>query len=121
VVEGIWGIKQKKKEKLITDKWVLLKFYKKAQNRYVRAAPRHVSSDSGPNQSEIVLTGQNFTISAHCNESPQNRWIFVISPNTGGSKYFPHKYGGFLELTRPVAADKKRTVYRGSVDQMQEE
>jgi hypothetical protein len=61
-VEGIWGIKQKKKEKLITDKWVLLKFYKKAQSRYVRAAPRHVSSDSGPNQSEIVLTGQNFTI-----------------------------------------------------------
>jgi hypothetical protein len=48
---------------------------------------------------EIVLTGQNFTISAHYNESPQNRWIFAILSNTGGSKYFPHKYDGFLELT----------------------
>jgi hypothetical protein len=46
-----------------------------------------------------VLTSLNFTSSAHWNESPQNWWIFAISPNTGGSKYFPHKCGGFLKLT----------------------
>jgi hypothetical protein len=57
------------------------------------------SAHSGPNRSEIVSTGQNFTISAHCNESSQNRWIFAILSNTGGSKYFTRKCGGFLELT----------------------
>jgi hypothetical protein len=42
----------------------------------------------------------NSKISAHWNESPQNWWIFAILLNTGGSKYFPHKCGGFfLELT----------------------
>jgi hypothetical protein len=50
--------------------------------------------------SEIVLSRLKMRISAHCNEFPQNRWIFAILPNTGGSKYFPHKCGGFLELTR---------------------
>jgi hypothetical protein len=29
----------------------------------------------------------------------QNRWFFAISPDTGGSKYFTRKCGGFLELT----------------------
>jgi hypothetical protein len=28
----------------------------------------------------------------------QNWWFFAILPNSGGSKYFPHKCGGFLEL-----------------------
>jgi hypothetical protein len=26
--------------------------------------------------------------------------FFAITPNSGGSKYFPHKCGGFLELTQ---------------------
>jgi hypothetical protein len=49
--------------------------------------------------SEIMLSRLKTRISAHCNESPQNRWIFAILPNTGGSKYFSHKCGGFFELT----------------------
>jgi hypothetical protein len=48
--------------------------------------------------SEIVLSRLKTKISAHCNESPQNRWIFTISPNTGGYKYFPHKCGGFFGI-----------------------
>jgi hypothetical protein len=46
-----------------------------------------------------TLTWLNSKINTHWNESPQNWWIFVILPNTSGSKYFPHKCGGFLELT----------------------
>jgi hypothetical protein len=46
-----------------------------------------------------VLASRNWIISAYCNEFAQNRWFFAISPNSGGSKYFPHKCGGYLELT----------------------
>jgi hypothetical protein len=60
----------------------------------------HVSTDSGVFLSEIVLTGQNRTISAHWNEFTQNRWFFAISSNTDGSKYFTRKCDDFLELTR---------------------
>jgi hypothetical protein len=49
---------------------------------------------------EIVSIRINSIISAYWDEFAQNRWIFAISPNTGGSKYFPRKCGGFLELTR---------------------
>jgi hypothetical protein len=54
---------------------------------------------SGPLLSEIMLIHLNLTISAHWNEFTQNRCFFAISLNTGGSKYFPRKCGGFLELT----------------------
>jgi hypothetical protein len=50
--------------------------------------------------SEIVLSRLKTRISAHCNEFSQNWWFFAISPNVGGFAYFPHKCGGFLELTR---------------------
>jgi hypothetical protein len=58
----------------------------------------HVSTDSGVFLSEIVLTGQNRTISAHWNEFTQNRWFFAISSNTGGSKYFTPKCDGFFGI-----------------------
>jgi hypothetical protein len=48
----------------------------------------HISTDSGPSWSEIVLADRNWTISAYCNEFPQNWWISAISPNIGGFKYF---------------------------------
>jgi hypothetical protein len=47
-----------------------------------------------------VLNGFNSKISAHCHEFSQNRWFFAILPNSGGFANFPHKCGGFLELTR---------------------
>jgi hypothetical protein len=50
--------------------------------------------------SEIVLTGVNQTISADWNQFAQYQWFFAISSNSGGFAYFPHKCGGFLELTR---------------------
>jgi hypothetical protein len=63
----------------------------------------HVSTDSGVCLSEIVLIGLNRTISAHWNKFVQNRRFFAILSNTGGSKYFTRKCGGFLELTlKPV-------------------
>jgi hypothetical protein len=49
--------------------------------------------------SEIVLSRLKMQISAHCNEFSQNWWFFAISRNSGGFAYFPHKCGGFLELT----------------------
>jgi hypothetical protein len=52
----------------------------------------------GP-MSEIVFSRLKTRISAHCNEFSQNRWFFTISRNSGGFAYFPHKCGGFLELT----------------------
>jgi hypothetical protein len=64
---------------------------------FIHVVPR--LSDSGVYLSEIVLIGFNSTISAYWNEFAQNRWIFTISRNTGGFAYFPHKCGGFLELT----------------------
>jgi hypothetical protein len=45
-----------------------------------------------------MLNGFNSTISAHWNEFVQNRWIFAILPNSGGSKYFPHKCGDFFRI-----------------------
>jgi hypothetical protein len=47
----------------------------------------HISTDSGVCYSacqKIGLIGLNRTVSAHWNEFAQNRWIFAISPNTGG-------------------------------------
>jgi hypothetical protein len=50
--------------------------------------------------SEIVLSRLKTRISAHCNKFSQNRWFFANLPNSGGFANFPHKCGGFLELTR---------------------
>jgi hypothetical protein len=67
--------------------------------RYVQALSCHASTDSEVCLSEIVLVGLNRTINAYWNKFAQNRWFYAISSNTGGSKYFARKYGGFLELT----------------------
>jgi hypothetical protein len=48
---------------------------------------------------EIVFSRLKTWISAYCNEFLQNWWFFVISRNSGGFAYFPHKCDGFLELT----------------------
>jgi hypothetical protein len=77
--------------------------------------------DSGVYLSEIVLVGFNSTINAYWNEFAQNRWIFAISRNTGGFAYFPHKYGGFLELTpmhrdRPMGELRQIYLVTGSSD-----
>jgi hypothetical protein len=70
--------------------------------------------------SEIVLCQLKIRISAHWNQFTQKRWFFAISMNTGGSKYFPRKCGGFLELTRAVDMenylDSLRTMAKAAVD-----
>jgi hypothetical protein len=60
----------------------------------------HVITDSGVCLSKIMLIDLNRTISAHWNKFAQNRCFFAISSNTGGSKYFTRKCGGFLKLTQ---------------------
>jgi hypothetical protein len=62
----------------------------------------HVSTDSGPLLSEIMLIHLSSTISAYWNKFVQNRWFFAISPNTGCFANFRRKCGGFLELTRDM-------------------
>jgi hypothetical protein len=52
-----------------------------------------------------VLSRLKTRISAYWNEFTQNRWFFAILRNTGGFAYFPHKYGGFLELTHSKLVD----------------
>jgi hypothetical protein len=99
-----------------SDKWVPSKIYKDTPNSLVclifdlsTSTLCHVSTDSGVYLSEIVLTQLKARISTHCNEFSQNRWFFAILPNSGGFKYFPHKCGGFLELTLKT---KGISVYR---------
>jgi hypothetical protein len=75
------------------------KVYKITQSRYVQALAYHISTDSGVCLSQIVLVGLNRMISAHWNEIAQNQWFFEISLNTGGSKYFQRKCGGFLKFS----------------------
>jgi hypothetical protein len=64
-----------KKKIIIIDRWDPQKVYKQTQNRYDRAPLCHVSTDSGPHQSEIMLSWLKTRTSAHWNEFAQNRWF----------------------------------------------
>jgi hypothetical protein len=68
----------------------------------VRPLARPTRPLARPTQSQIVLNGFTSTVSAHCNKFSQNRWFFAILPNSGGFANFPHKCGGFLELTLSI-------------------